>query len=119
MRRDGNKVYGPGIYDMKGGLVLAIAAFRQLARDKVARPLPLTFLFNPDEEVGSVGSRKAIEQEGARSRYVLVTEPKRGGGKIVTSARARGGSWSARAAGRHTRERRTTRARAPSAPWPR
>ena len=90
MRREGNKVYGPGIYDMKGGLVLAIAAFRQLARDKVARQLPLTFLFNPDEEVGSVGSRKAIEQEGARHRYVLVTEPKRGGGKIVTERKGTG-----------------------------
>ena len=89
-RREGNKVYGPGVYDMKGGLVLAIAAFRQLARDKVTRPLPLTFLFNPDEEVGSVGSRKAIEQEGARHRYVLVTEPKRGGGKIVTERKGTG-----------------------------
>jgi glutamate carboxypeptidase len=90
MRREGNKVYGPGIYDMKGGLVLAIAAFRQLARDGIARQLPLTFLFNPDEEVGSVGSRKAIEQEGARHRYVLVTEPKRGGGKIVTERKGTG-----------------------------
>jgi len=90
IRRDGNKVYGPGVYDMKGGLVLAVAAFRQLARDRIARSLPLTFLFNPDEEVGSVGSRKAIEQEGARSRYVLVTEPKRGGGKIVTERKGTG-----------------------------
>jgi glutamate carboxypeptidase len=90
MRRDGNKVYGPGIYDMKGGLALAIAAFRELARAKATRPLPLTFLFNPDEEVGSVGSRKAIEQEGARHRYVLVTEPKRGGGKIVTERKGTG-----------------------------
>jgi glutamate carboxypeptidase len=89
-RRDGNKVYGPGVYDMKGGLVLAVAAFRLLARDKIARRLPLTFLFNPDEEVGSVGSRKAIEREGARNRYVLVTEPKRGGGKIVTERKGTG-----------------------------
>ena len=89
-RREGDKVYGPGIYDMKGGLVLAVAAFRQLARAKVARPLPLTFLFNPDEEVGSVGSRKAIEREGPRHRYVLVTEPKRGGGKIVTERKGTG-----------------------------
>jgi glutamate carboxypeptidase len=89
-RREGNKVYGPGVYDMKGGLVLAIAAYRQLARDRIARRLPLTFLFNPDEEVGSVGSRKAIEQESVRHRYVLVTEPKRGGGKIVTERKGTG-----------------------------
>ena len=54
-RREGDKVYGPGIYDMKGGLVLAIAAFQRLARAKINLPLPITFLFNPDEEVGSVG----------------------------------------------------------------
>ena len=89
-RREGDKVYGPGTYDMKGGLVLAIAAYRQLLRDRSARPLPLTFLFNPDEEVGSVGSRAAIEQEGVRHRYVLVTEPKRGGGKIVTERKGTG-----------------------------
>ena len=88
--REGDKVYGPGVYDMKGGLVLAIAAFRQLTREKVTRQLPLTFLFNPDEEVGSVGSRKTIEHEGARHRYVLVTEPKRGGGKIVTERKGTG-----------------------------
>ena len=61
-----------------------------MAGEKATRGLPLTFLFNPDEEVGSVGSRKAIEQEGARSRYVLVTEPKRGGGKIVTERKGTG-----------------------------
>jgi glutamate carboxypeptidase len=90
VRREGNKVYGPGAYDMKGGLVLAVAAFRSLAREKTRRPLPLTFLINPDEEVGSVGSRPHIEEEGARNRYVLVTEPKRGGGKIVTERKGTG-----------------------------
>jgi glutamate carboxypeptidase len=89
-RRDGNKVYGPGAYDMKGGLVLAVAAFRRLAQAKLKTPLPITFLFNPDEEVGSVGSRRHIEEEGARQRYVLVTEPKRGGGKVVTERKGTG-----------------------------
>ena len=90
LRREGDKVFGPGVYDMKGGLAIAVAAFRQLMRSRATRRLPLTFLFNPDEEVGSVGSRAAIEREGARSRYVLVTEPKRGGGKIVTERKGTG-----------------------------
>jgi glutamate carboxypeptidase len=90
IRREGDKVFGPGIYDMKGGLVLALAAWRGLARAEVRTPLPVTFLFNPDEEVGSVGSRKHIEAEGDRSRYVLVTEPKRSGGKIVTERKGTG-----------------------------
>ena len=90
IRREGDKVFGPGIYDMKGGLVLALAAWRGLARAGVRTPLPVTFLFNPDEEVGSVGSRRHIEAEGDRSRYVLVTEPKRAGGKIVTERKGTG-----------------------------
>jgi glutamate carboxypeptidase len=90
IRREGDKVFGPGIYDMKGGLVLALAAWRGLARAGVRTPLPVTFLFNPDEEVGSVGSRKHIEAEGDRSRYVLVTEPKRAGGRIVTERKGTG-----------------------------
>jgi glutamate carboxypeptidase len=89
-RRDGDKVYGPGVYDMKGGLVLAIAAYQRLARAKANLPLPITFLFNPDEEVGSTGSRRSIEAEAVRNRYVLVTEPKRNGGKIVTQRKGTG-----------------------------
>src|SRR5437762_10564620 len=90
LRREGDKVYGPGVYDMKGGLVLAVAACLRLARANTRTPLPITFLFNPDEEVGSVGSRPHIEADGDRSRYVLVTEPKRGGGKIVTERKGTG-----------------------------
>jgi glutamate carboxypeptidase len=89
-RREGDKVYGPGVYDMKGGLVLAIAAYQRLARAKANLPLPITFLFNPDEEVGSTGSRRSIEAEAVRNRYVLVTEPKRNGGKIVTQRKGTG-----------------------------
>lgn len=89
-RREGDKVYGPGIYDMKGGLALAAAAFRNIARTGARRPLPLTFLFTPDEEVGSVASRRPIEEEAARNRYVLVTEPKRAGGKVVTQRKGTG-----------------------------
>ena len=88
-RRDGEKLYGPGIYDMKGGAYLALDAFRAVARAKTAR-LPVTHLFTPDEEIGSPTSRDLIESEARRARYVLVTEPARDGGKCVTSRKGVG-----------------------------
>ncbi|MBV8839737.1 MAG: M20 family metallopeptidase [Alphaproteobacteria bacterium] len=88
-RRDGDKLYGPGLFDMKGGAYLALEAFRQVAEAKSAK-LPITFLFTPDEEVGSPTSRQIIEAEAKKARYVLVTEPARDGGKIVTSRKGVG-----------------------------
>jgi glutamate carboxypeptidase len=88
-RRDGDRLYGPGLFDMKGGAYLALEAFRQVARQKSAK-LPVTFVFTPDEEVGSPTSRSIIEAEAKRARYVLVTEPARDGGKIVTSRKGVG-----------------------------
>src|ERR1700756_1934756 len=82
-RRDGDRLYGPGLYDMKGGTYLAFDALRAVARAGSAR-LPIVYLFTPDEEVGSPISREVIEDEARRPRYVLVTEPARDGGKIVT-----------------------------------
>jgi len=90
LRREGDKFYGPGVYDMKGGLTLAVAAFRRLAQAKASCPLPITFMFTPDEEVGSVASRQHIEAEAQRHKYVLVTEPKRNGGKVVTARKGSG-----------------------------
>jgi glutamate carboxypeptidase len=88
-RREGDRLYGPGVYDMKGGAYLAMDAFRRVARAKTAR-LPIAFLFTPDEEVGSPCSRERIEREARRARYVLVTEPARDGGKVVTSRKGVG-----------------------------
>ncbi len=85
VRREGDRVYGPGIYDMKGGAYLAWYAFRHLVRTGRETPLPITFLFVPEEEVGSPTSRAAIEAAARTNRYVLVTEPARDGGKIVTA----------------------------------
>jgi glutamate carboxypeptidase len=88
-RRDGDRLYGPGLYDMKGGAFIAFDAFRAVARAGSAR-LPIVYLFTPDEEVGSPISREVIEAEARRARYVLVTEPARDGGKVVTSRKGVG-----------------------------
>ena len=81
---EGDSVFGPGIYDMKGGAYLAYHAFRQLCADNARSPLGVTQLYVSDEEIGSPTSRALIEAEGRRAKYVLVTEPARDGGKIVT-----------------------------------
>ena len=81
---EGDSAFGPGIYDMKGGAYLAYHAFRQLCANSQRSPLGVTQLYVSDEEIGSPTSRPLIEAEGRKAKYVLVTEPARDGGKIVT-----------------------------------
>jgi len=81
---EGDSAFGPGIYDMKGGAYLAYHAFRQICADAARSPLGVTQMYVSDEEIGSPTSRALIEAEGRRAKYVLVTEPARDGGKIVT-----------------------------------
>jgi glutamate carboxypeptidase len=89
-RIEGNSAFGPGIYDMKGGAYLAYHAFRQLCAGTGRPPLGITQLYVSDEEIGSPTSRALIEAEGQRAKYVLVTEPARDGGKIVTGRKGVG-----------------------------
>ena len=83
-RIEGDSAFGPGIYDMKGGAYLAYHAFRQLCSAPERSPLGVTQLYVSDEEIGSPTSRALIEAEGRKAKYVLVTEPARDGGKVVT-----------------------------------
>src|SRR4030088_3108466 len=87
---EGDSAFGPGIYDMKGGAYLAYHAFAQLCATAERSPLGVTQLYVSDEEIGSPTSRALIEAEGRKARYVLVTEPARDGGKIVTSRKGVG-----------------------------
>ncbi len=84
-RIEGDRAFGPGIYDMKGGAYLGFAAFRALVLHERRTPLPLRWIFTGDEEVGSPTSRDLVREAGRRAKYVLVTEPARDGGKCVTA----------------------------------
>ncbi len=89
-RVEGDSAFGPGIYDMKGGAYLAYHAFRQVCASAKRSPLGITHVFTSDEEIGSPTSRALIEAEGRKAKYVLVTEPARDGGKIVTGRKGVG-----------------------------
>jgi glutamate carboxypeptidase len=89
-RIEGDSAFGPGIYDMKGGAYLAYHAFRELCATRTHSPLGVTQLYVSDEEIGSPTSRALIEAEGQKAKYVLVTEPARDGGKIVTGRKGVG-----------------------------
>ena len=83
------RLYGPGVIDMKGSLVMLYVAMRTL-RENGKTLAPFTILLNSDEEVGSVTSRPFIEREARHKRAALVLEPARKNGDVVTSRRGGG-----------------------------
>jgi glutamate carboxypeptidase len=84
VRREGDRFFGPGAYDMKGGAFLATYALGALLDDGQAPRLPVTFLFVGDEEIGSPTTRPLIEAEARRNRWVLVPEPAQDHGNLIT-----------------------------------
>ncbi|BDG73910.1 M20 family metallopeptidase [Roseomonas fluvialis] len=98
-RREDDRAYGPGIYDMKGGNAMAVAALQHLHATGRRPRLPVSVMMIPDEEVGSPSSRAAIEAEALRHRAVLVVEPSGDGGRF-TVARHGIARWHIRTIGR-------------------
>jgi len=74
---------GPGIGDMKGGLVVAHEAVRVLIEAGAPLPLEIRLLLVPDEELGSVNSRPLIEAAALEANWVMVMEPARPDGSII------------------------------------
>jgi glutamate carboxypeptidase len=92
-RVSGGRAWGPGTFDMKGGLVLALFAVDALKATGTKTSKRLVFLWTSDEEIGSESSRRAIEREARRSAAVLVLEPSFGtGGRLKTARKGVGGA---------------------------
>ncbi len=89
-RVDGDKAYGPGIYDMKAGSLIALHVVRAILRQRIPMPRPVVLLLTPDEEVGSPTSRALIEREAAGAARVFIMEPAGPGGACVTARKGVG-----------------------------
>ena len=81
-RIDGNQAFGPGVADMKAGLVMNTFVLDALRRFGV--PCPITGLYTADEEIASPSSRPIIEAEATGARAVFNAEPGRPSGNLVS-----------------------------------
>jgi glutamate carboxypeptidase len=88
-RSDGAKCFGPGVADMKGGLVVALYALKLLAQEDLLSNLSLKFLLNSDEETGSPISGPLIKELAAQSSAALVFECGGENGQVVTGRKGK------------------------------
>lgn len=84
------KLRGPGTADMKGGLVVMLAALQAFEKTPHAARLGYEILLGPDEETGSQGTAPLLEEAAKRHRFALVFEPARANGDLVKSRKGTG-----------------------------
>ncbi len=89
-RVEGNRAYGPGVFDMKANCVLAIEAIRACVTLNILPRSPLVLLLTCDEETGSMTGRALVEAEAKRALSVLVLEPPASGGRVKTGRKGTG-----------------------------
>ncbi|VVM71771.1 Carboxypeptidase G2 [Pseudomonas fluorescens] len=74
-KQDGERAYGPGVADAKGGVAMILHSLKLLQDQGFKDFGTLTVLFNPDEETGSSGSKKIIAELARLHDYVFSYEP--------------------------------------------
>ena len=74
-RTEGERAYGPGVADAKGGVAMILHAVKLLQAQEFDGYGTLTVLFNPDEEMGSAGSKQIIAELARKHDYVFSYEP--------------------------------------------
>jgi glutamate carboxypeptidase len=87
LRTAAGRVYGPGVFDMKAGIVQALFALDAIQQTGAAVAKKIVFLWTSDEEIGSESSRKLLEAEAKRSDAVFVLEPALGTKGLLKTAR--------------------------------
>lgn len=83
--QDDIRLLGPGVCDMKGGLVVLLTALQALEKSPYAAQIGWEVIINPDEEIGSPGSHELYRQAASRNHLGLLFEPSHMDGSIVSS----------------------------------
>ena len=89
-RTEGNRIYGPGVFDMKANCALALEALNACEATGTLPQSPVTILLTCDEESGSPSGRGVVEAEARNARAVLVLEPPASGGRVKTARKGTG-----------------------------
>jgi glutamate carboxypeptidase len=86
---NGQDVFGPGVLDMKAGLVMAVYALKTLRELNIEPQKNILIFVNSAEEIGNVAAYEVIQKLAKKSEYVLCLEPSLPGGRLKTQRKGR------------------------------